>query len=64
MKLLDLLAHRKWEKRFRQELKNELQMVFIKREEQEIVELEYETIKEDMQQTLSQIDGLMELMRN
>ena len=64
MKLLDLLAHRKCEKRFRQELKNELQMVFIKREEQEIVELEYETIKEDMQQTLSQIDGLMELMRN
>ena len=64
MKLLDLLAHREWEKRFKEELENELQMVFIKREEQEIVEMEYETIKRDMQQTSGQIGMELELMRN
>ena len=64
MKLLDLLAHREWEKRFKGELENELQMVFIRREEEQIVEIEYETIKRDIQQTLGQIQGLMELMEN
>ncbi|MCH7928697.1 MAG: hypothetical protein IID03_12080 [Candidatus Dadabacteria bacterium] len=64
MKLLDLLAHREWEKRFKEELENEMQMVFIKREEQKIVEIEYETIKRDMQQTSGRIGELMKSMRN
>ena len=64
MSLLELLLHRQWENRFKNELENELQMVFIKREEQEMVGGEYETIKRDMQQTLYQIQELMGLLLN
>lgn len=64
MGLLNLLAHREWEKRFKQELEDELQMVFISEEEAEVCRGEYEIIKYSIQQTSYQIEEEMELMRN